>query len=124
MFGWTDVNAEMLESVIEDAAAIVISLPPKDAKLSDDDVTRWLAVESLLANATVACPLYFVENSDAWADVVLGVKRGGFDGTLTLAVDAPPPKRLDALSTTNFQTFFSGSDGKSPPNAKYNTANP
>lgn len=29
MFGWSDVNAEMIESVIEDAAAVVISLPPR-----------------------------------------------------------------------------------------------
>jgi len=43
---------------------------------------------------------------------VQGVKHGGFDGTLTLAVDAPSPKRLDSVSATNFQTFFSGSDGK------------
>jgi hypothetical protein len=112
VFGWTDVNAELLESVIEDAAAIVISLPPKDAALSDEDLNRWLAVETMLANSTVACPLYFVESVDAWDEVVNGVKRGGFDGTLTLAVDSPAPKRLEAISATNFQTFFSGSDGK------------
>ena len=112
MFGWTDVNVELLESVIEDAAAIVISLPPKDVALSDDDLNRWLAVETMLSNSTVACPLYFVENSDAWGEVVDGVKRGGFDGTLTLAVDSPAPKRLEAISANNFQTFFSGSDDK------------
>ena len=53
MFGWTDVNVELLESVIEDAAAIVISLPPKDVALSDDDLNRWLAVETMLSNSTV-----------------------------------------------------------------------
>ena len=37
--------------------------------------------------------------------------QGGFDGTLTLAVDVPPPKRVESVSATNFQTFFSGSDG-------------
>jgi hypothetical protein len=112
VFSWLDVNAELLESVIEDAAAVVVSLPPTHARLSDSDISRWAAVELFLSNATVACPLYFVEHSSAWADVVDGVKRGGFDGTLTLAVDAPAPKRLDAVSATNFQTFFSGSDGK------------
>ncbi len=33
MFGWKDVNAEMLESVVEDAAAVVISLPPAHVKV-------------------------------------------------------------------------------------------
>ena len=39
------------------------------------------------------------------------MQQGGFDGTLTLAVDVPPPKRVESVSATNFQTFFSGSDG-------------
>lgn len=112
VFRWKDVTADMLENVVEDAAAIVISLPPVDESLSDDDLARWFAVEALLSNSTVPCPLYFVENSAAWSEVVDGVLKGGFDGTLTLAVDAPPPKRLDAAAATNFQTFFSGSDGK------------
>jgi len=33
VFGWKDVNAEMLESVVEDAAAVVISLPPAHVKV-------------------------------------------------------------------------------------------
>ena len=40
------------------------------------------------------------------------MQQGGFDSTLTLAVDVPPPKRVESVSATNFQTFFSGSDGK------------
>jgi hypothetical protein len=112
VFGWTDVNVDILESVIEDAAAVVISLPPSGVVLPEEDISRWRAVESMLLNTTVPCPLYFVEHSSAWDEVVAGVTRGGFDGTLTLAVEAPQPKRLDAVSATNFQTFFSGSDGK------------
>jgi hypothetical protein len=53
-----------------------------------------------------------VEHSAQWSEVVVGVSRGGFDGTLTLAVEAAIPKRLDSNSATNFQTFFSGADGK------------
>jgi hypothetical protein len=112
VFGWKDVNADMVESVMEDAAAIIISLPPTDVKLTEDVAAAWYAVEALLSNSTVACPLYFVEHSAPWLQVVNGVKQGGFDGTLTLAVDVPPPKRVESVSATNFQTFFSGSDGK------------
>ncbi len=57
MFGWNDVNAELIESVIEDAAAVVISLPPHDAPLSESVLAHWHAAETLLRNSTVACPL-------------------------------------------------------------------
>ena len=48
VFGWQDVNVDMLESVMEDAAAIIISLPPTNVKLTEDVAAAWYAVEARL----------------------------------------------------------------------------
>lgn len=44
VFGWQDVNVDMLESVMEDAAAIIISLPPTNVKLTEDVAAAWYAL--------------------------------------------------------------------------------